>query len=87
MIVNFRDRYAMRRKVELGVDIVPPELAGGRFREWTVDATHSNVWHDHRRAELEMTSEGTIGSGPFRWSETMLANSVVLVELLGEAAR
>lgn len=84
VLVNFRYRYGLRREVELGLDLLPAALRGGRWRVWVVDATHSNVWHDRELADLDLTEEGAISPEPFRFRRTLLANSVVLVELLGE---
>ena len=56
VVVNYRDRYSLRRDIEVQVEALPEALRGGEWREWIVDVTHSNVWHDRRRAELESTS-------------------------------
>jgi len=39
VLVNFRDRYGLRRPVRLEVNGLPQELRAGEWREWTVDAT------------------------------------------------
>ncbi|MBN1418044.1 MAG: hypothetical protein JXP34_04670 [Planctomycetes bacterium] len=82
VLVNFRYRYAMERPARLTIDRLPPEVTRGAWREWTVDALHSNVWHDPGKSELEMTGEGSIEGDSFTWSRTLLPNSVVLIELL-----
>lgn len=82
VLVNFRDRYGLRRDVELQVDVLPAALAGGAWRESIVDAEHANVWHDVRRAELETTAGGEIRGTRFTLRRELLANSVTLIELL-----
>ena len=83
VLVNFRYRYAFRRHVQVTIDALPPALAGGRWQEWVVDATHSNVWHDRNGAELTRTRQGSIGSG-FSFAKTLTPNSVTLLELLAK---
>src|SRR5258705_113215 len=46
VLVNFRDRYALRRHVAVQVNEVPATLRGGGGGEWTVDATPSNRLHE-----------------------------------------
>ncbi len=82
VLVNFRDRYALRRHVRLQLEALPAPLRNGRWREWTVDATHSNVWNDQNRAELEQTGAGQLGGEAFVREETLPANSVTLIELV-----
>jgi hypothetical protein len=82
VLVNFRFQYAMPRKVELAISRLPESLREGRWREWTVDATHSNVWDDRDRAELTRTREEKLGGAGFRYERLMPPNSVILVELL-----
>jgi hypothetical protein len=82
VLVNFRDRYAVRRHVGVQVNEVPATLRGGEWREWTVDATHSNVWHEQGKAELARTATGTIEGQQLKWERTLAANSVTLLELL-----
>jgi hypothetical protein len=84
VLVNFRDRYALRRAVSLSVKSLPEELNGGHWREWTVDATHSNVWNEQGKAELTKTRSGEITGGQITTETTLMANSVTLVELLAK---
>ena len=83
VLVNFRDRYALRRPVRVQADGLPPALRDGAWQEWTIDATHSNVWHDQGKAELAKTQTGKVSGGNFAWEKTLEANSVTLIELQG----
>ena len=82
VLVNFRDRYALRREVELAIANLPKELNGGTWQQWTVDSTHSNVWHNQGKAELTRTKSGVLDGLPFQWQETLGPNSVTLLELV-----
>jgi len=84
VLVNFRDRYALRRPVRLEVNGLPQELRAGEWREWTVDATHSNVWNDAGKAELTKTRSGELAGKDFTLEGTLMANSVTLVELVAK---
>ena len=84
IVVNYRDRYGLRRDVEVQVNELPKVLIGGEWREWIVDATHANVWHDRRRAELEATGGGKIDGHVFTVRCSPLANSITLFEVLAK---
>lgn len=47
----------------------------------SVDATHANVWHDARRAELESVGGGTLTGPSFQVRRRLPANSVTLFEV------
>jgi hypothetical protein len=81
VLVNFRDRYALARNVRVQMDRLPPRLKNGTWAEWTIDATHSNIFHDRGKAELAKTGAGQVAS-KFAWSKTLGANSITLVELI-----
>jgi len=81
VMVNFRYRHALRRTVQLNIDHLPDSLKSACWREWTVDATHSNVWNDRDKAELAMTRNGRV-DGSFAWNGVSQPNSITLVELL-----
>ena len=81
VLVNFRDRYALCRPVQLRLNPLPDALQGGRWQESVVDATHSNVWNDQNKAELAVTRSGEISGNAFAWEGTLLANSITLIEL------
>ncbi|HET6250614.1 MAG TPA: hypothetical protein VFE47_23200 [Tepidisphaeraceae bacterium] len=78
IVVNFKDRYNLRRSVHIAHKGLPAELEGGAWRRWTIDATHSNVWNDRSHAELEQTGSGAIGTADL--DETLEPNSVTLYE-------
>jgi len=80
IMVNFRSRYAMRRNVRLQIAALPQELRSGKWREFVVDATHSNVWNDSHKPELTLTRSGTL-EGAFQFEATLGPNSVTLLEL------
>lgn len=82
IIVNFTDRYGMPRRVNLSVPALPKELAFATWREWTVDVTHSNAWHDAKSAELTQTSSGAATGKSLTWCAVLPANSVTLVEVI-----
>lgn len=82
VMVNFRDRYALGRRVQLSVSPLPMALKNGTWREWRVDPTHSNVWNDTGHAELEASSSGELRSGEWRWEGDLPANSVVALEVV-----
>ena len=81
VLVNFRDRYSLRRQVQIRANNLPSVLKGGKWQEWVVDATHSNVWHEQSKAELAVTRSGDISGRSFVVEETLMPNSVTLVEL------
>ena len=81
VLVNFRDRYSLRRKVRVRIAELPPVLDSGVWQEWTVDATHSNVWNDRSQADLTRTRTGIVSGRTFLFEETLAPNSVTLVEL------
>jgi hypothetical protein len=81
VLVNFRDRYSLQRPVRLELSEVPSALRAGNWHEWTVDATHSNVWHDANRAELTHTAGGPLTAVGFVRERMLGPNSVTLIEL------
>jgi len=80
VLVNFRDRYALRRRARVQIDELPSALLGGIWQQWTVDATHSNVWNDPAKPELSKTRTGKIESKNFIFEETLMPNSITLLE-------
>jgi hypothetical protein len=71
----------LRRHVRLQIDELPATLRGGAWQEWTVDATHSNVWNDPGKPELTKTHSGNLTASGFTLEGTLKPNSVTLVEL------
>jgi hypothetical protein len=84
ILVNFRDRYALRRKVRLTFKPLPARLRGGRWRESVVDATHCNAWHELSGAELSELRSGRVSGESFGWEQTLAANSVTLLEFTAD---
>ena len=82
VLVNFRDRYALRRPVRVQINDLPLVLEHGTWREWTIDATHSNVWNDPSKAELAKTRSGSLSGNTFSLEGTLMPNSISLLELL-----
>lgn len=82
VLVNFRDRYALRRHVRLHFEGMPAALEGGKWQEWTIDATHSNAWNDAGKAELTKTLSGSIGGKGSNYDQILMPNSITLVEFL-----
>jgi len=60
LVINFGDRYGIKRKVRLEIANLPKALRAGSFRQFLVDKEHSNIWHDRARAELETAAAGPI---------------------------
>lgn len=80
VLVNFQDRYALRRHVRLEVKNLPTALRGGAWMEWTIDATHSNAWHDRAKAELAKTGSGETGEAQPSLDRTVAPNSITFIE-------
>jgi hypothetical protein len=80
--VNFQPRYGVRRHVQIRLANLPERFKGVSWREWTIDATHSNTWNDPGdadKAELRQTGSGD--AAPAQFDRTMAANSVAVFEL------
>ena len=87
VLVNYRDRYPLPRRVKLDVAELPAELQQGSWREWLVDGTHSNVWHKRDDAELEQIDEGQVSGDSLVFQRTLEPNSVTLIEVLSSRGR
>ncbi len=86
VLLNFQYRQGIRRHVRIGVDPLPAALAGGTWREYIVDGTHSNIWNepDHpERAELTEAAHGAIAGRRLSLNRTLEPYSVNLIELNG----
>ncbi len=81
VLVNYRDRYALRRPVRLQSAPLPAPLRDGMWQEWTIDATHSNVWHDRSKADLAKTQNGLLNGSQFKWEKTLAPNSITVLKL------
>jgi len=84
IIVNFAQKYGIRRPIDLSIDPLPPKLRNGRWRRYLVDATHSNVWHDRAHAELEQVDQGRIPDTRFAKQFVLETNGVTMLELLSK---
>ncbi len=83
VLVNYRSRFPVRRQIQLKIENLPPELAGGKWRQWTIDSEHSNVFNDVSHCELETTASGKVQPSPFVHQQVALPNSVTMLELVG----
>ncbi|MGQ9454917.1 MAG: GH39 family glycosyl hydrolase [Armatimonadota bacterium] len=83
LIVNFAERYGSPRKIRLsirGLSAVRYERL--KCRRYIVDATHSNLWNDESRCELESVPiSPAVSDGLVRFEFDMPNNCVTLVEI------
>ncbi len=87
VLVNFGYRYGFQRKVKLDIASLPEAIQGGAWKEWLVDATHSNVWNDKDQAELAQAAFGPVDGARLTLERTLMPNSVTLIEVTGTQAR
>ncbi len=84
LIVNFADRHGPPRKIRLSAMNLPSSLDNGVCRQYVVDSTHSNIWHDPSRCELSVVREVPIvSSNAFDMLIELSNNSVTLLEMDG----
>ena len=83
VLVNFRDRYPVRRKVQVRIDRLPATLATGKWRETIIDSEHCNIFNDVSHCELSVAASGQISNKQFVHERVLLPNSVMLLELIG----
>jgi hypothetical protein len=81
VLVNYRFRFPVRRQVEVKINDLPPKLSSGKWRAFTIDSLHSNVFTDASHCELEMTASGSIEGKSITVEQTLLPNSVTMLEL------
>jgi hypothetical protein len=81
VLVNYRSRFAASRNVQLAIDHIPAGFRQGTWKEFRVDAAHSNIFNDRSHCELEQTSSGNIQNESWTQEFELLPNSVVLLEL------
>lgn len=81
VLVNFTDRYNVRRKVRVGMRL----SATARSRLFLIDGMHSNAYADRERADLECVEERAWPPGDMRCEITLPPHSVSLLELIIEA--
>lgn len=84
VLVNFRYRYDLRRSVSVHCNDFPSGKPR-RWRRWTVDATHSNVWNDPSHAELQVTGSEDVGTNEI--DQVLEPNSVTLLEFSNESEK
>jgi hypothetical protein len=85
ILVNYRDRYPLQRRVKLDLGELPTAIQKGGWREWVVDGTHSNVWHDRASAELQQVDAGDVSGDGLVLERTLPPNSVTLIEVLANS--
>lgn len=85
VLVNHRFRHPVRRQVKLAIEKLPQGFMKGKWQEFVIDPSHSNIFNDADRCELEMTDRGDFNNGKFDYDRTMLANSIVMLELTADA--
>lgn len=83
VLLNYQFRYGTRRQIELSIEALPKALQGGQWREFLVDATHSNVWHDAAKADLHQGRSGRVESPALTYVASMPANSITMIEVVG----
>lgn len=76
LILNFGERYGAPRKIKVSLANASG-LAGGVCRQYLVDATHSNLWNDQSKCNLEMVSEMQLAKSGLATVEIELANNAV----------
>ncbi len=81
IVVSFNYRYATPRKVRLTIAPLPEPLRTARWRRFLIDPTHSNVWHDRSRAELETADTGRANGEALSFDMTLLPHSVTMIEI------
>jgi hypothetical protein len=85
VLVNFRYRYPVGRRMHLETANLPSSFVGGSWQESVVDSLHSNVFTDPSRCELEICNRGSVEKEGFTYDRDMMANSIVLLELKAKA--
>lgn len=82
VVVNFAGRYNLARPVKLSMPQLPAALSNTTWREWRVDATHSNAWNDPRTAELTRIDSGKVTDARLELVRALPPNSVTLIEIV-----
>lgn len=82
LILNFGERYGAPRPINVVMENLPASLDNGLCRQFLVDATHSNLWNDESRCELEIAGQNDIvTSVSFSLDLELANNAVTLLEL------
>jgi hypothetical protein len=82
VLVNFNDRYGLPRPAALSISQLPAALSAAAWREWVVDATHGNAWHDLRTAALSLKDTGPLQGTALELQRRLPPNSVTLIEVV-----
>jgi len=85
LVLNFGEWHGCPRKVRLTVSGLPKSRRGSpKCRRYVVDATHSNLWNDESRCELESVPIAVkVYRGRVSLEFDMPNNSVSVVEIKG----
>ena len=82
LILNFAERYGVRRDITLTLSNLPSQVRGGICRRYLVDKDHSNIWNNADRRELEIAETLPVGkSSTFTHTFRLDTNAVTLIEL------
>lgn len=82
LLVNFADRWGVARDVTTSIANPPATVRGGVCRRYLIDQSHSNIWANRDRAELEMVESTPIPkTGDFKHTFRLESNGVTLLEL------
>jgi len=84
LIINFAERCGSPRKIRLSVKgLVGAGPDNLQCKRYIVDATHSNLWNDESRCDLEwVTDKPSVSGGCLTLQFDMPNNCVTLVEIL-----
>ena len=85
LILNFSERYGVRRDIRLVLNNLPKEIQGGVCRRYLMDKQHSNIWNHAERRELETAETFPVErSGHFSHTFRLEANGVTLLEFTAD---
>lgn len=78
LVINFGERYGAPRKIRISIANPPKALkAGAVCKQYLVDVTHSNLWNDESRYNLEMVKETKVAASNSITVDFDLANNGV----------
>lgn len=81
LILSFAESFGAPRKVHLSMTNLPQSMDNGICRQYLMDATHSNLWNDESRADLQIVKQtDVISSNSFETEVELGNNSVTLLE-------
>lgn len=83
LILNFAERYGVRRDVDVTVSNLPTVLRGGECKVYVVDKSHSNIFADRNNCELAVANTIAIpDQKTFTARLRLESNSVALLDLV-----